>query len=252
MSADPYLGAGTSADPASWNRFAYVLEDPINLYDPNGLDPITAGYDLPSGASFNPNDPRNVIPGGTSVTVYGGPSGPSTSFQEFLRHSQQLYNMPLGGGGNLGNSYALGYAEMLGRQISGEMSSQNTVLHPVGNSDGTTAATTPAICGDFYCKEGSTTEPDLSRALPVEMISVEDTGANIAIGTTLVLVGRIGGRVSVGSGDYLFARRTGFLNSNPYVRIGWGWSQPVQSEVFRISIGGRGMPIWRHFDLWKR
>jgi len=37
MSADPYLASGGPADPGSWNRYAYVENDPVNFNDPRGL-----------------------------------------------------------------------------------------------------------------------------------------------------------------------------------------------------------------------
>jgi len=41
LSADPYMantgGAGNPADPGSWNRYAYVEDDPVNYNDPMGL-----------------------------------------------------------------------------------------------------------------------------------------------------------------------------------------------------------------------
>ena len=46
MSPDPYQGSGEPNDPASWNRYSYVIGDPINLFDPFGttycfVDPNT-------------------------------------------------------------------------------------------------------------------------------------------------------------------------------------------------------------------
>ena len=41
MSADPYLASGGTADPGSWNRYAYVEGDPINSNDPRGLEQCT-------------------------------------------------------------------------------------------------------------------------------------------------------------------------------------------------------------------
>jgi RHS repeat-associated protein len=49
MSADPYTASGGPGDPGSWNRYAYVQQDPINLIDPTGL---YAEY--PSGGDDQP------------------------------------------------------------------------------------------------------------------------------------------------------------------------------------------------------
>ncbi|MGO9129276.1 MAG: RHS repeat-associated core domain-containing protein, partial [Bryobacteraceae bacterium] len=38
--ADPYRASGGPADPGSWNRYAYVGNDPINHRDPSGLLPV--------------------------------------------------------------------------------------------------------------------------------------------------------------------------------------------------------------------
>lgn len=40
---DPLLASGKSANPQSFNRFIYVVNDPINLSDPLGLDPWWRG-----------------------------------------------------------------------------------------------------------------------------------------------------------------------------------------------------------------
>jgi RHS repeat-associated protein len=72
LSADPYRvnngGPGDPGAPGSWNRYVYALGNPINFYDPFGLD-----YTVPPGTAFNPSDPRNVDPSGSSVTVSTGP-----------------------------------------------------------------------------------------------------------------------------------------------------------------------------------
>ncbi|MBL0156991.1 MAG: RHS repeat-associated core domain-containing protein [Bryobacterales bacterium] len=43
LSADPYQASGGPAEPGSWNRYAYVEGDPVNRYDPKGLDWWDAG-----------------------------------------------------------------------------------------------------------------------------------------------------------------------------------------------------------------
>jgi len=36
-SPDPYSASGGTGDPASWNRYSYVVGDPVNFYDRRGL-----------------------------------------------------------------------------------------------------------------------------------------------------------------------------------------------------------------------
>ncbi|MGH9958103.1 MAG: RHS repeat-associated core domain-containing protein, partial [Pyrinomonadaceae bacterium] len=43
-SPDPYLGSMAIANPQSFNRYAYVQNDPVNLVDPTGLFCIITGY----------------------------------------------------------------------------------------------------------------------------------------------------------------------------------------------------------------
>jgi len=42
-SADPYVMSGGMGNPQGWNRYAYVAGDPMNAYDPTGLDSISVG-----------------------------------------------------------------------------------------------------------------------------------------------------------------------------------------------------------------
>lgn len=41
-SVDPSAASFNPANPQSWNRYAYSLNDPVNLIDPNGLDAVKA------------------------------------------------------------------------------------------------------------------------------------------------------------------------------------------------------------------
>jgi RHS repeat-associated protein len=40
LTADPYQASGGPANPGSWNRYAYVEGDPVNLADPRGLEAV--------------------------------------------------------------------------------------------------------------------------------------------------------------------------------------------------------------------
>ncbi len=57
MTADPYQASGGPKEPGSWNRYAYSINDPVNFFDPSGLERC--------GSSFSDNG-NGVI----SITVY--------------------------------------------------------------------------------------------------------------------------------------------------------------------------------------
>jgi RHS repeat-associated protein len=67
LTSDPYQASGGPADPGSWNRFGYVLGDPVGLLDPNGLDAIGT-FDLAARTLLSVLS----TPPSASVTVYGG------------------------------------------------------------------------------------------------------------------------------------------------------------------------------------
>jgi len=49
MTPDPYRGSGHSNSPQSWNKYAYVVGDPVNRFDRSGLDGDDPGD--PSGCA---------------------------------------------------------------------------------------------------------------------------------------------------------------------------------------------------------
>ena len=67
LTPDAYGGSGKPVHPQTWNRYADVIDDPLNKIDPLGLD----DYDL-DGQPFDRRDPRNVNPADRGVTVYSG------------------------------------------------------------------------------------------------------------------------------------------------------------------------------------
>jgi RHS repeat-associated protein len=51
MTPDPYYGSANIRSPQSWNRYAYVWDDPVNSHDPSGLcDTVVGGITESSGA----------------------------------------------------------------------------------------------------------------------------------------------------------------------------------------------------------
>ena len=80
---DPYGGSASVANPQSFNRYSYVLNDPVNLLDPTGLDFCFGGILLPSDVSPNYpgfedwrcNSNKSDGPGGGGGDGRGGPIG---------------------------------------------------------------------------------------------------------------------------------------------------------------------------------
>ncbi len=79
--------------------------------------------------------------------------------------------------------------------------------------------------------------------------------AFVATGVVLAGVPLAGEAATSSVGDLLFSRGTGLLNSNNFLRIGWGWYGgniidflPVGGEVFRVVVGSPNGPI--HWHLW--
>jgi RHS repeat-associated protein len=44
---DPYMASGGTASPSSWNRYTYTRGDPVNRYDPRGLEDEEPGSGSP-------------------------------------------------------------------------------------------------------------------------------------------------------------------------------------------------------------
>jgi uncharacterized protein RhaS with RHS repeats len=75
---DPYDGSYDLTNPQSFNRYAYVQNDPVNFIDPFGLDPDGAlGGILGDVAGMGPGTSTVTIPisWDDPISRHGGPSG---------------------------------------------------------------------------------------------------------------------------------------------------------------------------------
>jgi hypothetical protein len=67
MSADS--SPANLANPQSFNRYAYVLNDPVNLIDPRGTDAVYVGDYVGPGGINDASDPCAI---GTQMNVFAG------------------------------------------------------------------------------------------------------------------------------------------------------------------------------------
>jgi RHS repeat-associated protein len=71
-SPDPLLSSGRIQNPQSWNRYPYVLNNPLNLIDPTGM--VWGYYDVDGQRHFHWFDGKAGKFGGHSYSTYNGPS----------------------------------------------------------------------------------------------------------------------------------------------------------------------------------
>ncbi len=67
---------------------------------------------------------------------------------------------------------------------------------------------------------------------------------------SFVVPGGVAVKTAPKVGAKLFARGSGILNSNRYLRV--GWNQFRGKKVFRIVIGNKQSRTHKHWDLWKK
>jgi RHS repeat-associated protein len=73
LTSDPYVGSGGVTSPASWNRYSYVQNDPVNAKDSFGL----WGHD-PDMAT--PDEPPDLgLGGGSGCDPFSSPFGPGSN-----------------------------------------------------------------------------------------------------------------------------------------------------------------------------
>jgi RHS repeat-associated protein len=91
-STDPYDGSMDLKTPLSFNRYAYVMGDPINSSDPSGLCTI-GGVVYPDGLPPCPDITGVTVYGGGFGSFGGGGSGGGTGGRNTLTPSQLQMQM---------------------------------------------------------------------------------------------------------------------------------------------------------------
>ncbi len=82
-SPDPLLASARLTDPQTWNRYAYVKNDPVNMIDPDGQDSISVWQYYESLQMFG------ALP---FVNGVSGSQNPFDSYYFGYMHDQEIFN----------------------------------------------------------------------------------------------------------------------------------------------------------------
>jgi RHS repeat-associated protein len=276
-SPDPI--GGSSGDPQSLNRYAYVENDPINAADPSGLCPRDDSWVLPStvyamnhggvgklvcstpavyyfgsGAGYYDGfggdpftDPFNVL----GDPFFGEPLPSDPSGVPWNTGCESLgmpcgMSLPTGVGPDLSNcTYGSGYC---GGGIYGFNDNTEAIIlkkasdFSAGAGDALSLGLTFVIRKYVYCHCDDVVDKGSGAYITG---AVTGTAISTAIGAT-------GGALADGKYGALFGRGGGFFNRGPF-RFGWSWegSATAGRDVIRLGIGAaRGTSWWSHIPFY--
>jgi RHS repeat-associated protein len=226
---EPKTGRFLSEDPIGLkggiNPYTFAAGDPVNGSDPLGLDdeedPCPEGFELVAVTEIDYGDGTGVILH-RCVNAAGEVRVVSVHVVAPITVTGYQYRDVLQRAGD----FAAGFGDMLSLSLTrlGREYQGYAFAPGVGVVD----------LGCQYCVDYSSTAYAAGQLATLPLAA-----ADFATGAVYAL-----------RGTALFTRGTGLLNSNRYLRLGWGWNQNRQIEVMRLAIGNRRAPIHGHLDLW--
>jgi RHS repeat-associated protein len=178
--ADPYRASAGASDPGSWNRYAYVQGDPVNMHDPRGL--MMAAPD--SGRDHDPY--RDPFGGGYPSSPVSGPSELAPSMADGGQDN---------GGGSGGSAIAVGNLAKDGEEYFQVMAAFNRTL-----------ANLDADCEKFLNSGGGDVRNAISDLFAEDMVAVGTAPSAIAAFT-----GTGGTDIPAGYAAMVFNRSSAFF-----------------------------------------
>jgi len=261
-SVDPI--GGTPGRPQSWNRYAYVMGDPVNLIDPYGLEigDFTLDYIAPDHH------------GGSLVTA--------TFYSLDLWGALHFLNPDRDRGGAFGGGGASSYDPVPWSGRTGSDPSRLGLDFQFTAFDNWVAGLDPSIdrwlnpLGSLSTGFADTITFGVTKFLrPADSVDTSSGwytagevggvawGVAAGGGAAARAVGRsplgrsLLDNALLGKGGTLFGRggahgAKGIMNRG-FMRLGWGWHGARDSHVFRLSVGNRGggriYNYLRHMDI---
>jgi len=238
--------AADPTNPQSWNRYAYVLNDPLNLIDPSGLYwqcwSVKSGAGETGGCDWFPDPPPPPPPGSCPPGMSCGPTGGTGSggggggvlsgLKELVRGivctaAQPVIQASAGGASGMGIGGSAGAGALFGLSIQGSL---EVVSDPQGNvgvaltfggNPGFGVIGLGATGGFQMTSSNGATIQDLSgssisagvSAAPFGVgVAVEGAKSNTATSLNVTVGAGVGGKGAAFTKNYTFVPK--FLTTN--------------------------------------
>ncbi len=246
------LAAVDITNPQTWNRYAYVGNQPTRFTDRLGLlrtpwgvfdDGGGEGCEA-DGVSTPCSIVYSMLGSGAAVPCPGNDClGITAQANGDVYRNSYSNTLTLNCNGADLSNYACGWSHWSQQFVYNADS-----IYQVGNPFqlGNPSGDQPVGLDIWHCAGCAAIWNNASGAANT---------AFVATGAVLAGVPAAGEFATSSAGDFLFARGTGALNSNNFLRIGWGWYGgniidflPVGGEIFRVVLGSPSGPI--HWHIW--
>jgi RHS repeat-associated protein len=264
LSADPYRASASMTNPQSWNRYAYVENDPVNYTDPNGLNAI--GF-CNGSTSAGMSD--------TTQAMCAMMFGPRPSIGDLYNSSGLALGMqaPSGSGGSSIGSESADLSAAESNHVVGAVVDSYLRSALEGNPVLTQAALPPgAVSATITYGEAEQNSSILSAltVLPqmfwegwAQMLLNGDPRGAVLVGGSLVsaagsgLLSGLGGRgVSIlaipGLTGGSTPLRLAFTSHGPAHLVGTGLSRSAVERAIAADIGGFARTVTSGAQFWGR